>query len=54
MVLVGKVLDVLELAPGFGVTVVGHTSKSAVGNGFEITVASHGGVVLVDFLVAVL
>lgn len=47
-----EVLDVLELCEWLCVSVVWHTCSSAVGHSLKVTVAAHGGVVLVLFLVA--
>jgi len=47
------ILGVLQLAEGFGVAIVGHTTEVTVRHWLEITVAAERSVVLKDFLVAV-
>lgn len=49
----GKILNVLQLTEGFSVTVVGHTSKSSIRYGLEISISAEGRIMLVHLLVAV-
>ena len=48
------VFHVLKVAPGLGVSIVGHSLERAVTDGLEVSVSSVGGVVLMQLLVAVL
>jgi hypothetical protein len=52
MVLGCEILGVLQLAKGFSVAVVGHTSKSSVWNWFEVSISSERCIVLMDFFVS--
>ena len=53
VVLIHYILCVFQLAEGFSVTIVGHTTKGTVWHWLEVTVTTVRGIMLVNFLVAV-